>query len=61
VYPAAGGTYVERVIVMIVVTIVFWLQVIAHQVLRLTRADGTLWRRASGLPCSASSSSGRGE
>jgi predicted metal-dependent hydrolase len=42
VYLAAGGTYVERTIVMVVVTILFWLQVIVHQV-RLTRADGTLW------------------
>jgi predicted metal-dependent hydrolase len=43
VYVAAGGTYVERAIVMIVVTILFWLEVMVHQV-RLTRADGTLWR-----------------
>jgi predicted metal-dependent hydrolase len=43
VYLAAGGTYVERTIVMIVVSILFWLEVMVHQV-RLTRADGTLWR-----------------
>jgi predicted metal-dependent hydrolase len=42
VYVAAGGTYRERVIVMAVITIMFWLKVLSHQVL-LTRADGTLW------------------
>jgi predicted metal-dependent hydrolase len=42
VYVAAGGTYVERAIVMAVITVMFWQHVLAHQV-RLTRADGTLW------------------
>jgi predicted metal-dependent hydrolase len=43
VYVAAGGTYVERTIVMAVITFMFWQHVIAHQV-HLTRADGTLWK-----------------
>jgi predicted metal-dependent hydrolase len=42
VYHAAGGSYLERSIAMVVVTILFWLHVLSHQV-RLTRADGTLW------------------
>jgi predicted metal-dependent hydrolase len=42
VFLAAGGTYAERTIVMLVVTFLFWLEVVVHQV-RLTRADGTLW------------------
>jgi predicted metal-dependent hydrolase len=40
VYLAAGGTYSERVWVMVIVTLMFWAKVLKHQVL-MTRVDGT--------------------
>jgi predicted metal-dependent hydrolase len=42
VYCAAGGTYLERALVMIEVTLMFWVHVFEHQV-RMMRTDGTLW------------------
>lgn len=41
VYEAAGGTYPERVFVMVMATVIFWSKVAEHQV-RLMHADGTL-------------------
>ena len=52
VYLAAGGNYVERVVVMTVVSLIFWTKVIEHQ-MRMTAVDatraslrewGALWR-----------------
>ncbi len=40
VYLAAGGTYVERVWVMAIVSVMFWAKVLKHQVF-MTRVDGT--------------------
>jgi predicted metal-dependent hydrolase len=42
VYRAAGGGYVERVVLMFLATVVFWVKVAEHQV-RLMHADGILW------------------
>jgi len=42
VYRQAGGGYVERVLAMIVATMIFWAKVFEHQV-RLMRADGILF------------------
>jgi predicted metal-dependent hydrolase len=39
VYHAAGGTYVERVVVMAAVTVLFWSHVMQHQALMM-KADG---------------------
>jgi predicted metal-dependent hydrolase len=45
VYRAAGGTYVERCVVMIFATVIFWAKVFEHQV-RLMRHDGLLFSLA---------------
>ena len=42
VYQAVGGRYLERVIVMLLATVIFWV-LVAEQQLRLMRADGILW------------------
>jgi predicted metal-dependent hydrolase len=42
VYKAAGGTYIERCIVMVFATVIFWAKVFEHQV-RLMHHDGTLF------------------
>jgi predicted metal-dependent hydrolase len=42
VYRKAGGNYVERVLAMVVATVIFWTKVFEHQV-RLMRADGILF------------------
>lgn len=42
VYRAAGGNYVERCMVMVFATVIFWAKVFEHQV-RLMRHDGTLF------------------
>lgn len=42
VYRAAGGRYSERVLIMILATMVFWSRVLRQQV-RLMHADGILW------------------
>jgi predicted metal-dependent hydrolase len=49
VYLAAGGSYVERVAVMVAASVVFWVKVLEHQA-RMMRVDGILfslpeWRR----------------
>jgi predicted metal-dependent hydrolase len=42
VYLAAGGTYAERVFIMVAASIIFWAKVFEHQV-RMMRVDGTVW------------------
>jgi hypothetical protein len=42
VFLAAGGTYAERVITMVVASVVFWAKVLEHQA-RMMKSDGTLW------------------
>jgi len=42
VYLAAGGHYRERVVVMVIASLIFWAKVFEHQV-RLMRTDGTLF------------------
>jgi uncharacterized protein len=42
VFKEVGGTYRERVVAMIVATVIFWSLVFDHQV-RLMRRDGALW------------------
>jgi predicted metal-dependent hydrolase len=39
---AAGGTYVERVAIMILASVVFWAKVLEHQ-MRMMKVDGTLF------------------
>ena len=41
VYRAAGGNWLERDLVMVVTTLIFWAKVIEQQV-RMMRSDGTL-------------------
>jgi predicted metal-dependent hydrolase len=42
VYVASGGNYAERVVVMVLATIIFWAKVVEHQV-RLMAVDGSLF------------------
>lgn len=42
VFVAAGGTYIERVVVMILATAIFWAKVVEHQA-RMMNADGLLF------------------
>jgi len=45
VFQSVGGTYGERVLVMVNVTAFFWAKVLEHQV-RMMKVDGTLWSAA---------------
>lgn len=42
VYRVAGGHYLERVVVMVLATVIFWAKVFEHQV-RMMHCDRTLW------------------
>ena len=42
VFLAAGGTYAERVVTMVVASVVFWAKVLEHQA-RMMKSDGTFW------------------